>query len=218
MKFILDYLKVLILVLGGVMLVLVAGLRLASAQVSPAYAQVPRAALPYRATFVRTAHAEWGLEAPVAVFAGQIEQESRWDPKVCSAYACGLAQFTPATAAWISGAYAAKLGENNVFNPAWAIRAVLIYDRNLYDQITAATDCDRWGFTLSAYNGGLGNVRKDVRLCLGPECDRLRWFRHVELRSSRGRAAFRENRHYPRAILFQRQFTYATWGATVSCP
>ena len=39
---------------------------------------IPRAAQQYRATLVRAAHATWGLDAPVAVFAAQVHTESWW--------------------------------------------------------------------------------------------------------------------------------------------
>ena len=57
------------------------GLVLACALLSltlPVQAQAPQAAQQYRALLVRTAHAAWGLDAPVAVFAAQVHQESAW--------------------------------------------------------------------------------------------------------------------------------------------
>jgi soluble lytic murein transglycosylase-like protein len=173
----------------------------------------PQSALPYRNTLIREARAEWGLSAPVAVFAGQIEQESAWNPRACSAYACGLAQFTPATAADI----APRLNGNDVFNPAWSIRALVLYDHDLYGEVGFATRaCDRWAFTLSAYNGGLGNVHRDQSLCRDT-CDPSRWFGNVELQSKRTAIAFKENRAYPETILFKRQLRYASWGETIKC-
>lgn len=176
----------------------------------------PLAARPYRNDLIREARVVWGLTAPIAVFAGQIEQESGWRPNVCSAFACGLTQFTPATAADISRRHG--LGAPDTANPLWAIRALVFYDRDLYAQLSAKTDCDQWGLSLSAYNGGIGNVRNDMSLCRGPICRRDAWFNNVDLRSNRSAAAFRENRAYPRRILLERQFTYATWGPTVRCP
>ena len=70
----------------------------------PVQAQVPQAAQQYRALLVRTAHAVWGLDAPVAVLAAQIHQESAWNAQAISRVgAQGLAQFMPATATWIAG-------------------------------------------------------------------------------------------------------------------
>jgi soluble lytic murein transglycosylase-like protein len=65
---------------------------------------------------------------------------------------------------------------------------------NLFD--TAATEADRWAFILSAYNGGAGNVKKDMRL----SPDSTRWFKAVELKSGRAASAFKENRDYVRKI------------------
>lgn len=180
----------------------------------------PRASLEYKRDVIREARAVWGLDAPVALFAGQIEQESAWRPKVCSPFACGLAQFTPATADWISGAYPEELDGADVYNPQWAIRALVRYDRHLHAAVVPApVECDRFGFTLSAYNGGAGWIARDRRICAGVDgCDTGRWFGHVEKYSRRADWAIKENREYPRRILFQRQFNYTTWGRTVTCP
>lgn len=178
----------------------------------------PRAALQYRNALIREARFEWGLIAPVATFAGQIEAESAWNPNACSAVACGLAQFTPATADDVAARVQPGMTAN-VFSPAWALRALVLYDHDLYKRIAADTECDHWGFTLSAYNGGLGNVRRDQVLCdaFGMDCIRSRWRGHVALHSGRSASAFAENRRYASTILETRQHTYATWGAQIPC-
>jgi len=54
----------------------------------------------------------WGLEAPVALFAAQVHQESGWREDARSPVgALGLAQFMPGTAAWIAQLYPADLGD-----------------------------------------------------------------------------------------------------------
>lgn len=185
--------------------------------ISPAFSE-PVQARQYRNELIREARSVWGMNAPIAAMAGQIEQESGWKPNACSAVACGLSQFTNSTATWLSGVHR-DLGPADVFNPAWALRALIIYDHDLHNQVPkSATDCHCWAFTLSSYNGGIGNLKKDVLLCLGPVCRRNQWWKHVAERSRRSPAAFIENRRYPDAILRRRQYTYATWGATVSCP
>ena len=173
----------------------------------------PKASLPYKRDVIRE-------DAPVAVFAGQIEQESAWREKVCSPFACGLAQFTPATAEWISGAYPKDLSDGDPFNPQWAIRALVRYDRHLYDSaLPSALECDRFAFTLSGYNGGAGWVVRDRRLCRSAAgCDPSRWFGHVEKYSGRAAWAMKENRGYPKRILYDRQFHYEQWGRTITCP
>lgn len=109
---------------------------------APAAAQVPSEALAYRAELTRNARAVWGIDAPVSSFAAQIHQESRWRVDAVSVVgARGMAQFMPSTVDWIAGAYPAELGEAQPFNPSWSIRALVRYDRHLWERITAAGAC-----------------------------------------------------------------------------
>ncbi|TAM05613.1 MAG: lytic transglycosylase domain-containing protein [Paraburkholderia sp.] len=182
-------------------------------------AQIPPKALAYRAELTRNARAVWGIDAPVASFAAQIHQESRWRADaVSSVGARGMSQFMPATADWIAGAYPAELGDARPFNPSWSIRALVRYDRHLWQRITAASACERMAMALSAYNGGLGWVYRDQRLALANGADRQRWFGHVErFNAGRRPAAFRENRGYPRVILrtFEPRYMKAGFGPGV---
>lgn len=180
-----------------------------------ANAQVPSEAARYKLELRRQAQLVWGLDAPIASFAAQIHQESRWQADARSPVgAQGLAQFMPATATWISGAYAA-LKPNEPFNPTWAIRALVTYDKFLYDRVKAANHCERMAFALSGYNGGLGWVYKRQALspepqrCLGVTCD---------LNPGIHPANQRENADYPRRILLRHEPLYvrAGWG-TGSC-
>lgn len=182
----------------------------------PAFAtdRIPTAAEQYRRTLVRSAHAEWGLSAPIATFAAQVHQESRWRADARSPVgAQGLAQFMPGTAEWIAGLYPAALGTNQPFNPGWALRALVTYDRWLYDRNQASSECDRWAFVLSAYNGGQGWVIRDRRLASASGADQLAWFDSVErFNAGRSAANFRENRNYPRLILLRYERIYLQWG------
>lgn len=180
-------------------------------------AEPPKAAEVYRRDLIRNARAVWGLGAPVAVFGAQVHQESAWNPTARSKYADGLAQFTPATAEWIAGVYG-ELAGADPFNPAWALRALVRYDRFLYERVSGASECDRWAFTLAAYNGGLGWIDRDRRLAAEHGADPERWWGHVENYSPRAAWAFEENRGYPRRILLVLQPRYARWGPGVACP
>lgn len=188
--------------------------------VAPAFAVdvIPREALRYERDLIRNARALWGIDAPIATFAGQIHQESAWRANAKSIYAGGLAQFTPDTANWISGAYSRDLGDNQPFNPTWALRALVIYDKHLWDRVAARAQCDRMAFVLSGYNGGPGWVDRDKKLAASRGADPLRWFGNVELHSGRSLAAFKENRDYPRKILLRWQPLYVLWGPGVLCP
>lgn len=189
----------------------------------PAYADsIPRDAEQYRRTLVRAAHAEWGLDAPIATLAAQVHQESAWRANARSQVgAQGLAQFMPTTSAWMAQLYPNTLGANQPFNPGWALRALVTYDRWLSQRIQARGPCEKWAFVLSAYNGGLGWVQKDTRQASAKGADKLAWFDSVE-RHNAGRSAanFRENRNYPRAILLRWEPLYAAagWGAGVCAP
>jgi soluble lytic murein transglycosylase-like protein len=182
-----------------------------------AFADAPREAQRYQRDLTRNARLVWGLDAPVATFAAQIHQESGWRANARSPVGAeGMAQFMPGTSTWISGAY--PLGTPEPYNPSWALRALVTYDRHLWDRIKAADSCSRMAMTLSGYNGGLGWVYRDQQLAARSQLDRGRWFGNVErVNAGRSAAAFRENRGYPRNILLRWQPTYANWGGGVAC-
>ncbi|WP_197722096.1 transglycosylase SLT domain-containing protein [Sulfuriflexus mobilis] len=167
---------------------------------------IPANAKRYQRTLMREAQAHWGLNAPVARFAAQIHQESGWRITAKSRYADGLAQFTPSTAEWIAEIYPAHLANAAPYSPQWAIKALVIYDKYLFDHIQPQhaglmDECDRWAMALSAYNGGLGWVNRDRRLTTANGDDPDRWFGNVENHTQRADWARDENRRYPQRIL-----------------
>ncbi len=124
----------------------------------------------------------------------------------------GMAQFMPATATWISQLYP-QLRENKPYNPTWAIRALVQYDQHLWKNISAKNDCQRMAFTLSAYNGGQGWVNRDKKLAASKGLDATSWFGHVEqVNAGRSATNWRENRRYPKMILYQHAARYLLWG------
>ena len=175
-------------------------------------AQVPPSAQQHRALLTRTAHAVWGLDAPVAVFAAQIHQESNWRPDAVSHVgAAGLAQFMPATSAWIATTDP-QLASNQPFNPAWAMRAMVRYDLQLYQAAPARySPYDRMWVALRSYNGGQGHWLAEarttgVRLPTRPEVDAACGA------ARRARVHCNENLGYPHRILVVLQPRYAAWG------
>jgi len=184
---------------------------------APAYAdEIPQAAKSYQRTLIRTTHAFWGLDAPVATFAAQIHQESHWRADARSPVGAeGLAQFMPATSDWFAELYPSHLGERQPYNPGWAMRAMVLYDKWLHARIQAASPCEKWAMVLSAYNGGLGWVYRDKRLASSKGLDSLVWFDSVErVNAGRSTANWNENRGYPRKILLRWEPLYerAAWG------
>lgn len=154
----------------------------------------------YRPFLTREVRFVWGKDEPVSTFAAQIRQESGFDEQARSSHAGGLAQFTPATAAWIGGAYPGLAG-GGMFNWKWAIRAMVRYDRHLHERLP--DDGRRWELALRAYNGGLGWIQKEMRACgaSGAEC----------CRRFRAEASCRENLNYPAMILDRWKPQYAGW-------
>ncbi len=181
-----------------------------------AVAAVPAEARQHQRTLTRTSHAFWGLDAPVATFAAQIHQESHWRIDARSpAGAEGLAQFMPATSEWFASINPRDLTTAQPYNPAWAMRAQVLYNAWLYKRITAADGCSRLAFTLSAYNGGLGWVQRDQALASASGADGLVYTSVEPFNAGRSQASITENRHYVDVILkrWQPMYVKAGWGA-----
>ncbi|MBU1229549.1 MAG: transglycosylase SLT domain-containing protein [Proteobacteria bacterium] len=183
-------------------------------------ASIPPQAERYRPTLVRSARFVFGMSAPVAVLAAQVHQESAWNPHAHSAYASGLAQFTPATVDTMRSAYAPELGGLSraaaPLDPRWALLALCRYDARLLSMFTGATPADRWAFALAAYNGGPGWIIRDRALARAQGLDHQAWFGQVEaVNAGRAPQFFRENRDYPRRILLRHQALYRPWGPGV---
>lgn len=174
----------------------------------------------YRRDLIRSARYVFGMSAPVAVLAAQIHQESAWREDARSAYAAGLAQFTPATVDTMRRAYAAELGylprSSAAQDPRWAMLALCRYDKQLLGMFKADTPADLWAMVLAAYNGGPGWILRDIALAVALGLSARVWFRSVETANA-GRAPqfFKENRDYPRRILLKHQALYRSWGPGV---
>ncbi|SJN10193.1 Phage lysin [Halomonas citrativorans] len=187
---------------------------------TPANAQIPNAAQQHQRELTRIVQQEWGIKGRVAVHAAQIHQESAWRPNVNSPVgAQGLSQFMPGTSAWIAEIYP-DLGRAAPYSPTWAMRAQARYNKWHWQRLASAADeCQRWAFALSAYNGGLGWVQRDQRLARAAGDDAGVWFGSVEKYTARAGWALRENRHYVRHILLTLtpRYTRAGWQGGAPC-
>lgn len=179
---------------------------------------IPQASFLYRLKLDREVTVRLGSSDAVARVAAQLHVESRWNPKARSRYAEGMAQFTPATSQWLASV-CPEIGAPDPWSPDWSVRAVVCYDAWLYGRISAATECDRWAFTLSAYNGGLGWVARDKRRASSDGADPARWFDQVEYYSARADWARSENRNYVHRILKHAEPAYivAGWPGIAVC-
>jgi len=176
----------------------------------------PKAADRYKRTLIRWAHYYDGLDATIPMYAAQIHQESAWRPNVSSPYADGLTQFTPDTAEWIGSLYP-ELREIDVFNPVWAIKAMIRYNNKLAEGLVASDECNLKAMVLASYNGGKGWILRDKNLTEQNGFDRNVWWDNVENFSPRAKWAFEENRDYPRRILLEHQTLYESWGGPLVC-
>ena len=180
----------------------------------PAHAQAPPQAERYRLELVRAAHAQWGLDAPVAALAAQAQQESGWNPAAVSRVgAAGIAQFMPATARWWCDLQQLTPADCQPRNPVWALRALAGYDKYLWDRVPARFSAhDRMWVALRGYNGGLGHWQAEARLASGETREA------IDAACGRARRAAvhcAENLAYPQRILHQLQPRYVTWGPGV---
>jgi hypothetical protein len=179
---------------------------------------IPREALVWQRTLIREVRYYWGMRQSPAPFFGQVHQESRWKATARSAFASGMSQFTPPTAEWIQRLYAADLQDfcaergGCPSDPRWALRALVLYDRRLWQGQADTDAADRLAFALVGYNGGAGWVARERRRCQTlSACTSTRWFGQVELVCVRGPAACRESREYPRLILLRWRPLYESW-------
>lgn len=179
---------------------------------------VPREAMQYKRFAVATYRQVYGAQAPIAMLAAQIHQESAWNCNARSRVGAeGCAQFLKSTAKWISSVYP-QLGAANPFDYRWSIRAQALFMKRLEDQNTADSDCDDAAFALAAYNGGRGHILREKQLAREAGDPPNTWWNSVEKHCDRSPANCRENREYPKRIIHEHQSLYRHWqGGRLVC-
>lgn len=192
-------------------LILAISLTVAVAKVPAHTLRIPANAALYRTAVTREAHARGGLQAPVAMFAGQLTQESQFNPNAKSwVGAQGLAQFMPATAQWLTKVSPKDFPTANSLDPAWSIRALVFYDYWIAARLPAYTaGQERWAAALAGYNGGLGYAQKAAKV---GKCSA--WFGCGEnVPVGRSAANQLQNVQYPQRIIKQWEPVYlaAQW-------
>lgn len=174
----------------------------------------------------------------------QIEQEtcyslthSRcWSPraelKTSREHGVGLGQFTRAFTAngkirfdalgELNQTYITALKDydwdKNLYEPRYQMRALVLKGMQNYSIFDdAATDKDRLAFAYAAYNGGIGGVNSDRRVCAATQgCNPGIWFGNVEKTSLKaktsvqgyGKSFFEINREYVHNIFYVRRPRY----------
>lgn len=211
----------------------------------PALASVPPKAKAYLPALVAYQRQLWPAAPFPSFLAGQIEQETCismthskcWSPraelKTKRENGIGLGQATRAYNADGSVKFD-TIGDlrrlhpelsgwswKQRYNAAYQLKGLILMDRDLWHRVKAAeSDSERLAFTLSAYNGGMGGVLQDRRLCANtPGCNPNRWKGHVERTSLKARKAtsgygksfFEINREYVSNILEVRRQKYSPY-------
>jgi len=206
----------------------------AVAIVAPAIG-LPGEAAKHLPVLVAEVRQHWPSAPFKSAFAGQVEKETCitlkhrkcWSPyaelKTNREYGFGLGQLT-VTAKFDNFKEAKKLDPSmagwaweNRYAAEYQLRTLVLMNRFNYGKFNFANGLDRMAFTLAAYNGGLGGVLSDRRVCMAtPGCEPVRWFGHVEHTSKKakkavagyGKSFFTINREYPKTILFERRQKY----------
>lgn len=204
-------------------------------------AEIPPGAVKYLPVLVDEQRAYWPGMSDVAVLAGQVEQESCvslkssrcWSPRAelrtDRERGVGMGQITRTARmdalTEMRQQYPVALrgwswNSPSLYDPVLQLRAMVLMDHRNYRSIVGAADeREHIAMMLASYNGGLGRVISDRRMCqVTPGCDPSRWFGHAE-RTSRlpkvarhgyGKSFFAINREYPRSIMFTRRLRYVS--------
>lgn len=210
--------------------IVIAALLLALASGSARANSIPPGALQHLPTLGQEIARHWPTAPDWAILAGQVEKESCitlqhkrcWNPRAelrtdreqgvgfgqitrtarFDALAELKAQFREELAGW-------AWDSPSLYDPAYQLRALVLMDKRNFQAITGVVESDRMTMALVAYNGGLGGLASDRRVCQATAgCDPSRWWGHVERTSLKSRVAakgygksfFEINRDYPRSI------------------
>lgn len=198
---------------------------------SAAQAPVPKNAIPLLPVLRDELERVWPTFPTPSMLAAQVEQEScislkhkkcwntRAELETDREYGFGLGQITITKRFNVfeelkaSDKSLSDWAWEDRFNPRMQLRAIVVKDLQAYRNFKwAKDDRERLAMTFAAYNGGVGSVIKDRKLCqsMGKEkCDPTKWFGHIEKNSFKsrivvkgyGKSFYEINREYPVLIM-----------------
>ena len=222
--------------LAAVVLLVLFSCPLWSQEVPKAPAGIPQNFMFHKDTLVEVMKRKWpDIPYPSAI-AGQIEQEtciSLTHKKCWSRFAelktsrergVGLGQHTM-TSRFDALAEARGLDDDlkgwnwdSPYSAEMQMVALLAMMKRNYGIFKSTSELDRYAFALAAYNGGIGGIQSDQRICRNTKgCDDKLWFGNVEntslkakvkLGGAYSRSFFEINREYPVNILMKRRQKY----------
>lgn len=207
---------------------------------SPRAAEPPAAAVPLLPVLQAEQRAWWPDHPMPSALGAQVEQETCitlkhprcWSPRAelrtSRERGVGLGQITRTerfdALAEMRAAFPRALADwswagESLYDPRLQLRGLVLMDlRNWRALADVGAEGERLAMSLAAYNGGLGGLASDRRVCAATAgCDPGRWWGHVERTSLKaktavsgyGKSFFEINREYPRAILVVRRPRYA---------
>lgn len=151
----------------------------------------------------------WGHDDYLSLAGAQVQQESAWNCAARSKFADGCAQFTPDTWKWARKSFCRWAPSGTPYDPEASLPCMVLYDYWIWQRVTGAREIDRINKMLSAYNGGLGWISRDEKICESHfGCDPAKWDGHVSEHSDRADWAIKENRNYMRFIVHRHQPQY----------
>jgi hypothetical protein len=198
--------------------------------------EVPKNFLVHKETLATVIDSSWPTITMPSVVAGLIEQETCyslthskcWSPsaklETKREYGFGLGQLT-VTSRFNAFEEVKGLDSrlkqwqwNDRFNPEFQMIAILAMLKRNYNVFKLAEkEYDQYAFALASYNGGIGGIQADQRICRNtPKCNPNLWFGNTEHTSLKqktkvagyGKSFFEINREYPRNILETRRYKY----------
>jgi hypothetical protein len=201
--------------------------------------EIPANALIYAPVLKSEAVKHWPeFKGNYHILAGQVEQESCisltnkkcWTPfaelKTARERGVGFGQITKTerfdSLTELQEKYKAELGGwgwgGTLYDPHYQMRGLVLMNKGNYQKILGvANERERIAMTLVAYNGGLGRVMSDRKLCDATVgCNSKFWFGHAEkisrlpkvAVSGYGMSFFQINREYPHRIMEIRSEKY----------
>lgn len=221
--------------LAAVVLLVLFSCPLWSQEVPKAPAGIPQNFMFHKDTLVEVMKRKWpDIPYPSAI-AGQIEQEtcitlthkkcwSRFaELKTSRERGVGLGQHTM-TSRFDALAEARGLDDDlkewnwdSPYSAEMQMTGLLAMMKRNYGIFKSTSELDRYAFALAAYNGGIGGIHADQRICRNTKgCDDKLWFGNVENTSLKakvkvsgyGKSFFEINREYPVNILMKRRQKY----------
>lgn len=197
---------------------------------------VPKGFLPHHETLIKSIKTTWNDVPIPSAIGGLFEQETcrslthsqcwstRAELKTSREYGFGLGQIT-VTSKFNTFNEVKQLDARlkswdweDRFNAEYQmISGIAMLKRN-YNIFKGATDPEeRMAFATASYNGGIGGIQADQRVCRNtPNCDQWKWFGNVEHTSLKaktklqgyGKSFFETNREHTYNIFKVRRFKY----------